>query len=220
MKFFLHNLYIPLVALVDMKKVVWANKSNGQLCVTIPKGSGLNEGDIVSIDKHKVKKIVFTIVAADLFHYGQLQFLEKANLLGEFHICGVLTDSAMREYGKKPVGSFTERKAIVSGLRCVDMVIPQESLNPVETLKKLQEQFNDAEIVFARSSDSKEVPGKEFIKGLKWKVVQIPYYEKLSDKNIQNRVGNAEIQETKKPDLESYLNFREWWERQHEPSIC
>ncbi|KKQ18442.1 MAG: hypothetical protein US31_C0004G0004 [Berkelbacteria bacterium GW2011_GWA1_36_9] len=36
MKFFLHNLYIPLVALVDMKKVVWANKSNGQLCVTIP----------------------------------------------------------------------------------------------------------------------------------------------------------------------------------------
>ena len=39
-----------------MNKIVWANKSNGQLCVTIPKNSGIKEGDIVTIEKKKIKK--------------------------------------------------------------------------------------------------------------------------------------------------------------------
>ena len=45
-----------------MKKIVWANKSNGQLCVTIPKAAGIKEGDIVSIDKEKVKNIIFPLL--------------------------------------------------------------------------------------------------------------------------------------------------------------
>ena len=45
-----------------MKKVVWANKSNGQLCVTIPKDSGVKEGDIVAIEKEKIKTIVYSSV--------------------------------------------------------------------------------------------------------------------------------------------------------------
>ena len=62
-----------------MKKVVWSNKANGQLCVTIPKGSGIKGGDIVNIEKEKIKKIVYSFVTADLFHYGHLRLLEKAN---------------------------------------------------------------------------------------------------------------------------------------------
>jgi len=34
-----------------MKKVVWLNKSNGQLCITIPKSSGIKVGEVVSIEK-------------------------------------------------------------------------------------------------------------------------------------------------------------------------
>ena len=43
-----------------MKKVVWENKSNKQLCVTIPKNSGIKSGDIVNIEKEKIKKIVYS----------------------------------------------------------------------------------------------------------------------------------------------------------------
>ena len=102
-----------------MKKVVWENKSNKQLCVTIPKNSGMKTGDIVSIEKEKIKTIVYSMIVADLFHYGHLQFLEAANKLGNFHICGVLTDNATMQYREKPIASFEERKAIISNLRCV-----------------------------------------------------------------------------------------------------
>ena len=49
-----------------MKRLVWENKSNGQLCVTIPKGSGIKSGDLVNIEKEKVKTIVYSFVVADL----------------------------------------------------------------------------------------------------------------------------------------------------------
>ena len=64
-----------------MKKQVWENKYNKQLCVTIPKGSGIKSGDVVSIEKEKIKNIVYSFVVADMFHYGHLQLLEKANEL-------------------------------------------------------------------------------------------------------------------------------------------
>ena len=51
-----------------MKKVVWKNKSNGQLCVTIPKDSGIKEGEIVTVEKTRIKKVVYSFVTGDLFH--------------------------------------------------------------------------------------------------------------------------------------------------------
>jgi len=38
-----------------MKKVVCENKSNKQLCVTIPKNSGIKNGDIADIKKKNNK---------------------------------------------------------------------------------------------------------------------------------------------------------------------
>ena len=84
-----------------MKRVVWENKSNGQLCVTIPKESGINSGDIVNIEKEKIRKIVYSSTTGDLFNYGQLKLLENANKLGDFHICGVLTNEAIKSYKKE-----------------------------------------------------------------------------------------------------------------------
>ncbi len=178
------HLYIVLVLLVDMKKAVWENKSNGQLCVTIPKGSGIKAGDVVAIEKDKIQKIVYTTVAADLFHYGQLRFLEKADTLGDYHICGVLTDSAMGEYNKRALANFMERKSIISSLRCVDSVIPQNTLDPTRNLEVIQERFKDAQIIVVRGSNTKEIPGEQYIKNIQWTVVRLPYYHKLSDKNI------------------------------------
>ena len=89
-----------------MKKIVWANRSNGQLCVTVPKGSGIKEGDIVSIEKEKIKNIVYTSVTGDLFHYGHLRVLQKANELGDFHICGVDTDESIKSYKEAPIANL------------------------------------------------------------------------------------------------------------------
>ena len=159
-----------------MKKIVWANKSNNQLCVTIPKGSGIKEGDIVNIEKEKIKKIVYSSVAADLFHYGHLRLLETANTLGDFHICGVSTDKAIKSYKEEPIIPLKERKAIISSLRCVDMVVVQHELDPTENLKKINEQFKNAKLILVCGSNWKKVPGAEYIKKINGEVIQPPFY--------------------------------------------
>lgn len=167
-----------------MKRIVWINKSNGQLCVTIPKDSGIKEGDIVSIEKEKIRRIAYTTVTGDLFHYGHLRLLQNANELGDFHICGVLTDEAIKAYKEGPVAGLRERKSIFSELRCVDMVMAQNSLDPTENLKQIHEQFPNAKIILVFGSNWKEVPGASYIKKIGGKIFQPPYYEKLSANNV------------------------------------
>jgi len=171
-----------------MKKIVWLNKSNGQLCVTIPKNSGIKEGDIVSIEKEKIKRIVYSFTTGDLFHYGQLRMLEEANKLGDFHICGVLTNEAIKTYKKEPVASLKERTAIISSLRCVDMVMTQESKDSTQNLKKIHEQFKNAKLILIHGTDWKKIPGTEYIKKIDGEIVQPPFYEKLSRDNIIKKI--------------------------------
>ena len=171
-----------------MKKVVWANRSNGQLCVTIPKGSGIKDGDIVSVEKEKIKTIAYTSVTGDLFHYGHLRLLETANSLCDFHICGVLTDEAIKAYREEPIAKFRERKSIISSLRCVDMVMVQNSLDPTENLRKICEQFGSVKLVLVYGSNWKKVPGADFVKKMKGTVVQPQFYDKLSTKNIIRKI--------------------------------
>jgi len=171
-----------------MKKIVWENKANSQLCVTIPKNSGIKAGDIINIEKEKINKIVYSFVVADLFHYGHLRVLEKANELGDLHICGVLTDDAASRYRPKPIANFEERKSIISGLRCVDMIMTQNSKDPTENLKKIHEQFKDATLILVHASNWEKIPGEEFIKKIKGKVIKLPYYSKLSDNKIAKEI--------------------------------
>ncbi len=171
-----------------MKKVVWANNSNGQLCVTIPKGSGIKEGDIVNIEKEKIKAIVYTSVTGDLFHYGHLNLLQQANKLGDFHICGVVTDDAIKSYRERPIASLKERKSIISDLRCVDMVMVQNDLDPTENIKKIREQFSHTKIIVVYGSNWKKVPGAGYIKKINGKIVKHPFYEKLSTENIVKKI--------------------------------
>ena len=172
-----------------MKKPVWLNKSNGQLCATIPKNSGIKEGDLVKIEKQKVKRIVYSHSGSDLFHYGHLQLLESANALGDLNVVGVLTEEAIKSYKKEPITSLKERQAMLSGLRCVDMVMVQDSLDPTENLEKMHSQFPDAKIILVHGSDWKKIPGHEYINKTKGEIIKHPYYEKLSEQKILDKIS-------------------------------
>ncbi|MBN1157017.1 adenylyltransferase/cytidyltransferase family protein [Candidatus Woesearchaeota archaeon] len=171
-----------------MKRTVWLNKSNGQLCVTIPKDSGIKEGEIVGIEKQKINRIVYSVVTGDLFHYGHLRLLENANTLGDFHICGVLSDDAIKSYKKEPIAGLKEREAILSSLRCVDMVMSQDDIDPTENLKNIHKQFRNAEIILVFGSNWKKIPGAEYVKKIGGKIAQPPFYDKLSTENIIRKV--------------------------------
>ena len=181
-----------------MKRIVWLNKSNGQLCVTIPSNSGIKGGDIVNVEKEKIKTIVYTSVTVDMFHYGHLRLLQKANELGDFHICGVDTDESIKSYKGAPIASLRERKAIISNLRCVDMVMTQEKLDPTDNLKKIHEQFPNAKLILIWGSNWKKVLGKDYTKKINGEVIKLPFYEKLSTENIAKKI----IRNYKKPNEE------------------
>ncbi|MDD5133553.1 MAG: adenylyltransferase/cytidyltransferase family protein [Candidatus Nanoarchaeia archaeon] len=171
-----------------MKKQVWENKSNGQLCITIPKNSGIKVGDVVNVEKEKIRKIVYSPITADMFHYGHLRALESANLLGDFHICGVLTDEAIKSYKEEPIADLKERVAIISGLRCVDVVITQQEIDPTENLKKIYGQYGKPKIILISAPKWKKVPGSAFIKKIGGEVVQLPFYSKLSKEKIISKI--------------------------------
>ena len=171
-----------------MKRKVWESKSTGQLCVTIPKDSGIKAGEIVSVSAQEIKKVVFSTIVGDLFHYGHLQLLENAKKLGDYHICGVQTNKAIKEYRKEPISNFKERRAVISNLKCVDKVVPQDSNDPTNNLRQIHLEFPEAEIILVHGTNWKDIPGSEYIKKIGGKVIKFPYYNRLSDFNIINKI--------------------------------
>ena len=82
--------------------------------------------------------IGYTSGVYDLFHIGHLNILKNAKNMCDKLIVGVSTDELVAYKHKKVVSPFEERVEIVKGLRCVDAVVPQESMNKFETWKKLK----------------------------------------------------------------------------------
>lgn len=84
----------------------------------------------------KKYKIGYTTGVFDMFHIGHLNVLEKAKEQCEILVVGVSTDEVVKEYKNKvPVIPYTQRAKIVSALKCVDKVVPQESMNKFDAWK-------------------------------------------------------------------------------------
>ena len=83
------------------------------------------------------KIIGFTAGAFDMFHVGHLNLLENAKKECDYLIVGVNTDELISTYkNKKAVVALTERMRIVGAIRCVDEVIPVDTLDKIELWKK------------------------------------------------------------------------------------
>jgi len=71
---------------------------------------------------------VITYGTFDLFHRGHLNLLRRARALGDRLIVALSTDEFnLRMKNKITVTPYVDRMEIVSELRCVDLVIPEES---------------------------------------------------------------------------------------------
>ena len=76
-----------------------------------------------------MSKTVITFGTFDVFHVGHLRILERAASYGDRLVVGVSTDQLnIDKKGRPPVYDQSERKEIISALRCVDAVFDEESL--------------------------------------------------------------------------------------------
>ena len=133
--------------------------------------------------------IGFTSGVYDLFHIGHLNILNKAKSMCDKLIVGVTTDELMLSYKKKKaVIPYIERSEIVSNIKSVDLVVPQESMNKLDTWEKLK--FN---IMFVgddwyNTPKWKEIENK--FKEKEIKIVYFPYTKGTSSTLINNTLIN------------------------------
>ena len=72
-------------------------------------------------------KTVLTYGTFDLLHYGHLEILKRASLLGNKLIVGVSTDKFNEIKGKTCVLPYQKRKELLESLDYVDKVIPENN---------------------------------------------------------------------------------------------
>lgn len=84
-------------------------------------------------------KKVITYGTFDLFHIGHLNLLNRAKKLGDHLIVGLSTDEFNSgSKNKNCVVSYEDRKYILEAIRCVDMVIPENSWDQkIEDVQRL-----------------------------------------------------------------------------------
>jgi glycerol-3-phosphate cytidylyltransferase len=90
------------------------------------------------MEKRKKNIIGYTTGVFDLFHVGHLRLLERAKSLCEKLIVGVSTDELVSYKHKKAVIPFEERAEIIAGIKYVDTVIPQETMDKMDAWKRLK----------------------------------------------------------------------------------
>lgn len=72
----------------------------------------------------------YTTGVFDMFHMGHLLLLERAKQQCDRLIVGVTTDElSLERKNKLPIVPFEERRQIVAALRCVDITVPQTSMD-------------------------------------------------------------------------------------------
>ena len=87
-----------------------------------------------------MSKRVYVAMSADIIHPGHLNIIKEASKLGDVTV-GVLTDAAIASYKRLPYMNYEQRAAVVSALKGVTEVIPQEQLDYIPNLLKLKPDY-------------------------------------------------------------------------------
>jgi glycerol-3-phosphate cytidylyltransferase len=139
--------------------------------------------------------IGYTSGVFDLFHIGHLNMLRNARALCDKLVVGVTTDELVSYKGKKAIIPFHERIEIVRNIKCVDAVVPQESMDKMEMWNKLK-----YDIMFVGDDWYGTDKWNEFenqFKGVGVKIIFYPYTKGVSSSRINRILDEERIKKNK-----------------------
>ncbi len=130
-------------------------------------------------------KIGYAYVVADLLHIGHLKHLQACRALCDRLVVGVLVDGAVMEKKVKPIISFGERLETVKNLKCVNVVVKQETYSPLPNVKQLH-----ADILFESTSHTQDAldEAEKTMKEIEGRLIVMPYYAGQSSTAIKNKI--------------------------------
>lgn len=111
--------------------------------------------------------IGYTTGVFDLLHVGHLNLLRNAKAMCDRLIVGVTVDELVAYKNKRAVIPFEERIELVRALKCVDLAIPQTSMDKIDAYERYH-----FDIMFV---------GDDWYKNEKWKI----YEDQFQKENIK-----------------------------------
>lgn len=130
-------------------------------------------------------KRVITYGTFDLLHYGYINLLRRAKMLGDYLIVALSTDEFnWHDKHKKTYFSYEQRKQLLESIRYVDLVIPEKNWNQKKS--DMREYHIDT---FVMGDDWK---GKfDFLKDEGVDVVYLPRTAEISSSKIKKDLYDA-----------------------------
>ena len=130
-------------------------------------------------------------MSADLIHHGHMNIINQAKQYGDV-IVGLLTDRAIASYKRLPVLAYHQRKVIMENIKAVSEVIPQDTLDYVENLKKIKPDF----LVHGddwKTGVQKETRQRAIDTLNEWggKLIEVPYTPGISSTQLHKALHEA-----------------------------
>lgn len=133
-------------------------------------------------------KTVYLGMSADLIHPGHINIISKAAEIGELTV-GLLTDQAIASYKRLPHLKYEQRHNVVNNIKGVKNVVPQETLDYRENLRKLKPD------VVVHGDDWQKGIQKETrqqvidtIKEWNGELIEIPYTQGISSTQLHESI--------------------------------
>ena len=137
-------------------------------------------------------KTVYISLSADTLHHGHMKLIEEGRKYGKILI-GLLTDKAISEFKNLPYLNFEQRKKILSNIKGVEKIVPQNEYDESVNIKKYKPNYvlhgDDWKIGYDK------IIRKNVIKILKTyggKLIEIPYTKNISS-SIINKYQNLNL---------------------------
>ena len=127
--------------------------------------------------------LVYVAMSADILHHGHMRILNEAQKYGDVMV-GLHTDKVITSYWHIPILSYEERYSIVSNIKGVMEVVPQDELDQVPNLKK----YKPAYVIHGDNwrNDSQKYLRNKVIEALKEWGGQLIEIERTAGTGVEN----------------------------------
>ena len=142
---------------------------------------------VLSGERAKGKRIVFTNGCFDLMHIGHTRYLQAAKALGDVLVVGVNSDVSVRTLDKapdRPIVPEAQRAEVLAALGCVDFVVTLDESDPLQLITTVQPD------VLVKGGDwaIDRIVGRELVEARGGVVKTIPLVPGLSTTGLLQRI--------------------------------
>ena len=142
---------------------------------------------VISKEKAKNNKIVFTNGCFDIIHAGHINYLSHARSFGDFLVLGLNSDKSIKKIkgANRPVVEQGQRAIVLSALTCIDCIVIFDQEDPESLIKEVVPD------VLVKGADWEEdkIIGADFVKKNGGIIKRVKFEQDISTTRIIKRIG-------------------------------